>query len=177
MTEYIALLRGVNVGGITVKSADLRDLFESLGFTSVRTVLASGNVAFEHGGREASAKVKARIERALGDRFGYEAWIVLITRERLAAVVGAFPFDERLEGWHPYVLFGSDAEHLEALADAAGELDPGDDVVVAGDGVLYWHNRRARGIDSAFAKLAAKAVYKRTTTNRNLRTLHKLLAP
>ena len=44
MVGYIALLRGVNVGGITVKSADLSAVFESLGFESVRTVLASGNV-------------------------------------------------------------------------------------------------------------------------------------
>ncbi|GAA1842286.1 DUF1697 domain-containing protein [Agromyces salentinus] len=175
MTEYIALLRGVNVGGITVRSADLRELFEALGFTSVRTVLASGNVAFEHGGREASAKLKARIEAALGDRFGYEAWIVLLTRAQLAEVVAAFPFDEHREGWHPYVLFGSDAAHLEALADAAGELDPDDDVIATGADVIYWHNRRERGVDSAFAKSTAKAVYKRTTTNRNLRTLHKLL--
>jgi uncharacterized protein (DUF1697 family) len=175
VTEYIALLRGVNVGGITVKSADLRALFESLGFTSVRTVLASGNVAFEHGGRETSGILKSRIEAALGDRFGYEAWIVLVTREHLAKVVDAFPFDEHREGWHPYVLFGSDRAHLGALTDAAGELDPHDDVIATGDGVVYWHNRRDRGVDSTFAKLTAKAAYKRTTTNRNLRTLRKLL--
>ncbi|WP_157413730.1 DUF1697 domain-containing protein [Agromyces allii] len=182
MTQYIALLRGVNVGGITVKSAELKELFESLGFGSVRTVLASGNVAFERveagrgGDPETSAALKARIERALGERFGYEAWIVLLTRAELARVVEAFPFDAERDGWHPYVLFGSDAAHLAELAAAAVDLDAGDDVVRAGDGVLYWHNRRERGIDSAFSKITAKARFKPTTTNRNLRTLVKLLA-
>jgi len=180
VTEYIALLRGVNVGGITVKSADLKALFESMGFTSVRTVLASGNVAFEEpdadADAEASAGLKRSIERALGERFGYEAWIVLLTRAELARVVEAFPFDAEREGWHPYVLFGSDAAHLAELATAAHDLDEADDRLREGDGVLYWHNRRARGVDSAFAKLAAKARYKPTTTNRNLRTLAKLLA-
>ncbi|SFR76639.1 Uncharacterized conserved protein, DUF1697 family [Agromyces sp. CF514] len=182
MTSYIALLRGVNVGGITVKSAELRTLFESLGFTAVRTVLASGNVAFEDpassdgGPAAASVALKSRIEHALGERFGYEAWIVLITREELEGVVAAFPFDAEREGWHPYVLFGSDAADLADLLQAAADLDPADDVVQAGDGVLYWHNRRERGVDSAFAKLAAKARFKPTTTNRNLRTLDKLLA-
>ena len=47
MTRYIALLRGVNVGGVTVKSADLAEVFRDLGFTEVRTVLASGNVVFD----------------------------------------------------------------------------------------------------------------------------------
>ncbi|GAA1505994.1 uncharacterized protein (DUF1697 family) [Agromyces terreus] len=175
MTGRVALLRGVNVGGITVKSAELRDLFETLGFASVRTVLASGNVAFEDDGSETSAALKARIEAALGDRFGYDAWIVLLTREQLARVVEDFPFDEHRDGWHPYVLFGSDAAHLAQLLEAAADLDEADDVVAAGDGVVYWHNRRERGIGSDFAKLAAKARYKPTTTNRNLRTLRKLL--
>jgi uncharacterized protein (DUF1697 family) len=175
VTQYIALLRGVNVGGITVKSAELRALFESLGFSSVRTVLASGNVAFEAAGSEASAALKARIEAALGDRFGYDAWIVLLTRDRLSAIMEAFPFDEHREGWHPYVLFGSDAAHLAELLDAAADLDEADDVIEPGDGVIYWHNRRERGIDSAFAKLTAKSRFKPTTTNRNLRTLRKLL--
>ena len=63
MTVWIALLRGVNVGGVTIRSADLADLFRSLGFEGVRTVLASGNVRFETGGgSSARAKLKSRIE-------------------------------------------------------------------------------------------------------------------
>ncbi|MFD4420118.1 DUF1697 domain-containing protein [Agromyces sp. NPDC058484] len=176
MAGYIALLRGVNVGGITVRSAELRELFEGLGFGGVRTVLASGNVAFESDRRETSAALKKRIEQALGERFGYAAWIVLVTREHLADVVRDFPFDAEREGWHPYVLFGSDVASLAELANSAGDLDAADDVIRRGNGVIYWHNRRARGIASSFAKLTAKARFKETTTNRNLRTLVKLLA-
>lgn len=44
MTKYAALLRGVNVGGITMKMADMRDALETAGFAGVTTVLASGNV-------------------------------------------------------------------------------------------------------------------------------------
>ena len=175
MTAFIALLRGVNVGGITIRSAELREVFDTLGFGSVRTVLASGNVAFETTDAATSAALKQRIEQALRDRFGYDAWIVLVTRAELERVVEAFPFDAERSGWHPYVLFGSDAAHLAELLESAADVDPHDDVVAAGDGVIYWHNRRDRGIDSAFAKLTAKARFKPTTTNRNLRTLHKLL--
>lgn len=174
MTRYIALLRGVNVGGITVKSAELAELFRSLGFDGVRTVLASGNVVFESGESDAAA-LKLRIEAALSERFGYEAWIVLVSEARLARLVAAFPFDEAREGWHPYVLFGSADAALDELFAASASLDPGDDVLARGDGVLYWHNRRDPGVGSAFAKLAAKARFKPVTTNRNLRTLRKLL--
>ena len=74
--EYVALLRGVNVGGITIRSADLRELFAGLGFDNVRTYLASGNVRFTSDAAE-RAELKAMTEQALTERFGYEAGIVL----------------------------------------------------------------------------------------------------
>ncbi|MFC4244560.1 DUF1697 domain-containing protein [Gryllotalpicola reticulitermitis] len=178
MTAYVALLRGVNVGGITVKSAELAELFRGLGFAGVRTVLASGNVVFETDSADESdaGALKPRIENALRERFGYDAWIVLVTRERLIGIIADFPFDAEQEGWHPYVLFGSDSAHLAELAAAAPDLDPADESIRAGDGVLYWHLRIAVGSTSSpFAKLTAKPRFKATTTNRNLRTLRKLV--
>ncbi|MFK4728485.1 DUF1697 domain-containing protein [Agromyces mediolanus] len=177
MGTWIALLRGVNVGGITIRSAELRDCFAELGFEQVRTVLASGNVAFEADAEGAAAerRLKERIEAGLSERFGYEAWIVLCSRERLAEIVAAFPFDASREGWHPYVLFASDPAPIAELLAAAPTLDPADESIAAGEQVVYWHCRRAVGIDSAFSKLVAKARFKPTTTNRNLRTLQKLL--
>ncbi|AYG04967.1 DUF1697 domain-containing protein [Gryllotalpicola protaetiae] len=175
MIAYVALLRGVNVGGITIRSADLGELFRSLGFGGVRTVLASGNVVFESEEADAAA-LKARIEKALRERFGYDAWIVLVTREKLAEVVAAFPFDAEREGWHPYVLFASDAARLRELVETAPTLDPDEEIVAGGDGVLYWQlNISVGSTNTKLAKLTAKPRFKPTTTNRNLRTLTKLL--
>jgi uncharacterized protein (DUF1697 family) len=171
----VALLRGVNVGGVRFKMADLAAALEATGFTDVRTVLASGNVVFESDEADAS-RLKHVIEQALRERFGYDAWIVLVTREKLAAIVAAFPFDAEREGWHPYVLFGSDQARLDELAAAAPELDPAEEIIAPGDGVLYWQLNIAVGsTNTRLAKLAAKARFKATTTNRNLRTLRKLL--
>ncbi|HEY1105268.1 MAG TPA: DUF1697 domain-containing protein, partial [Agromyces sp.] len=177
VTEWIALLRGVNVGGVTVRSAELAELFRGLGFEGVRTVLASGNVAFSTApaGETDASGLKSRIEQALSDRFGYEAWIVLVSRDELVRVIAGFPFDVEREGWHPYVVFSSSQTALDDLVAGAGALDAADDVVTPGDGVLYWHNRRARGVDSTFSKLTAKARFKPSITTRNLRTLQKLV--
>ncbi len=60
MTQYVALLRGVNVGGITVKSADLADMARGLGLDDVRTVLASGNLTFSSSGQGRDAQVQDR---------------------------------------------------------------------------------------------------------------------
>ena len=48
-------------------------------------------------------------------------------------------------------------------------------MIAAGKHVIYWHNRRDVGVDSPFSKIAGKVRYRSTTTNRNLRTLRKLL--
>lgn len=174
MTEWIALLRGVNVGGITVRSAELRETFTGLGFGGVRTVLASGNVAFESDRTDAAA-LKHDIERALADRFGYEAWIVLLTRERLGAIVVDFPFDASDASRQPYVVFASEASVVDDLMAAAGEPDAHADPLERGDGVVYWHPLVGTSVDTVFAKVLARPVFKPTTTNRNLRTLEKLL--
>ena len=177
MTAWVALLRGVNVGGITIRSVDLAGVFrDALGFDAVRTFLASGNVRFESADRSSDrAGLKTRIESALRDRFGYEAWIVLLDQPTLARIVEDFPFEADREGWHPYVLLSSDPASLRDLLDSADGLDTADEGLQMGDGVLYWHVERGRTLDSPFGKLTGKAKYKSTTTNRNLRTLRKLL--
>ncbi|MDF2575276.1 MAG: hypothetical protein K0S05_2188 [Agromyces sp.] len=174
MTRYIALLRGVNVGGITIRSAELRRLFEELGFDDVRTVLASGNVVFS-AERADAATLKSRIEHALSERFGYDAWIVLVTHDQLEQAIAKFPFDAADARRQPYVVFTSDAAVVDDLLDDTDRFDPDVDPLARGDGVVYWNPVKGTTVDTPFAKLLAKPTYKPTTTNRNLRTLQKLL--
>lgn len=170
----IALLRGVNVGGVTVRSAPLAEVLVGLGYSSVRTVLASGNVVFDAGGRD-PVGVKADIERGLESAFGYDAWIVLTTHAHVRAVADAFPFPE-VDDRQPYVVFGSEPEVLEELAVfAEAEADPLVERIARGDGVLYWDLPRGSSTDTAFAKRSARTRYRSSTTTRNLRTLRKLL--
>jgi uncharacterized protein (DUF1697 family) len=171
MTRWIALLRGVNVNGITIRSAELRTLFEERGHTDVRTVLASGNVVFSSA--MPAPELKADVEQALRDRFGYDAWIVLVPHDALAALVDAFPFESSADR-HDYVLFGSDAAALDdLLADLV--LDDSMERVARGDGVVYWSCPKGSSTDTVFAKRAGAARFKRTTTTRNTNTLRKLL--
>jgi uncharacterized protein (DUF1697 family) len=175
MTRYVAFLRGVNVAGINIKMADLRKVFAQLGFENARTILASGNVVFESGRRD-RAKLKKQIEAALNAAFGYEAWIVLVDIETLTRIVAAYPFDAEHEGWQPYVLMSSDPAPLNELAELAPELDPALERIELGDGVLYWEVERGQTLNSPFGKATGKKRYKSMTTNRNLRTLRKVLA-
>jgi len=173
-TRHVALLRGVNVNGITIKSADLKALFVELGFGAVRTVLASGNVLFDTSESD-SAALRTRIEQALRKRFGYDAWIVLLTQKTVAEVAAGYPFERIDEERHPYIVFGSDAAMLDEIVEKAGTVDADVEQLKRGKGVLYWQCPRGESLDTPVAKLLAKTRYKSSTTTRNLRTVEKLL--
>lgn len=176
MTGWVALLRGVNVGGITVRSADLADVFHALGFTDVRTVLASGNVVFTtDAGIRRREPLRARIETALRDRFGYDAHIILVTRAEATGALDGFPFDPADETRQPWVIFCADEATVRELIDAAASLDATVDPVAGGPGVVYWNPVKGSTTSTPFAKLLARPRYKAGTTNRNLRTLLKIV--
>ncbi|MHD0279864.1 DUF1697 domain-containing protein [Rhodococcus aetherivorans] len=172
MARYAALLRGINVGGITIAMADLKDVFAGLGFGNVRTVLASGNVVFDADTAD-TAEAKARIEAALRDRFGYEAFVFVHDQAAVAAIVDAYPFEER-DGRHAYAVFVADPAVLDELAATAEGLDPAVERVARGNGVLYWDVERGQTVKSAFGRNTGNPRYKAVTTTRNLRTLPKL---
>lgn len=174
MTEWVALLRGVNVGGITIRSTELREMLAGIGLEDARTFLASGNAAFSS--PRSGDELKPAIEAALRERFGYDAWIVLVTRSDVAAAIASFPFDAGDDARQPWVIFCVDGATRDELMDASAPLDPEVDPVAAGPGVVYWNPQKGRSTDTPFAKIIARATYKSRTTNRNLRTLRKIVA-
>lgn len=177
MTRYVALLRGVNVGGVNIRMADLAEVFRGLGLSDVKTVLASGNVLFD-ADADASA-LKPRIEAGLRERFGYEAWVHVLSIDEIRRIVDAFPFDAERDGWHPYVIFlmGELLTNDEPRSALLGlELDPALESIADGHGVLYWTVERGHTLDSVVGKASGRATFKALTTTRNLRTLIKLLA-
>ncbi len=88
---YIALLRGINVGGHTVKMDRLRELFTELGFTDVRTYIQSGNVFFETEQTDRELLTQT-IERHLHQALGYQVPIFLRTIPELEQIVAMNPF-------------------------------------------------------------------------------------
>ncbi|HLL53111.1 MAG TPA: DUF1697 domain-containing protein [Myxococcaceae bacterium] len=97
MPRYIALLRGINVGGNKkVPMAQLRKLLEGLGCTDVATLLQSGNAVFTSKERSAAKLVK-KLEAAIAEEFGFEVAVVLRTRDELAQVIENNPLPDAEE--------------------------------------------------------------------------------
>lgn len=93
MTRYIAFLRAINVGGHNVKMEQLKQLFESLGFSNVETFIASGNLIFETSVKN-TASLEKKIESLLHEALGYEVATFLRTPAELAAVAKYKPFKQ-----------------------------------------------------------------------------------
>jgi uncharacterized protein (DUF1697 family) len=172
MTRYAAFLRGVNVGGVNMKMADVAAALTDAGFTDVKTILASGNVVLDGG--TTAAKVRTKAEATLRDAFGYDAWVLVYELDAVRAVAEAYPFEAEVDGHHSYVTFVSDPDILDELAALADEAGP-DERIERGDGVLYWQVPKTSTLDSTIGKTMGKKRYKSSTTTRNLRTLAKVL--
>jgi uncharacterized protein (DUF1697 family) len=176
MAQYVALLRGINVGGNNIiRMTELRRCFEDLGFGNVATYIQSGNVLFEATERR-PASLSVRIEAALLQRFDYQARIVLRSHAKLRAIVADAPsgFGSQPNLYRYDVLFLreplSAAEAMQQVTTREGV-----DQAFAGDGVCYFARLISRATQSYLSRLAALPVY-RSMTARNWNTTTKLLA-
>ena len=107
MTQYLALLRGINLGKRRIKMADLRAAFESWGHSNVRTLLASGNVVFESTEKDPD-KVRKTIEAGFRSDFGWEVPTCVRRRKEIADLVASKPFAEIPVDHNQYVTFLAD---------------------------------------------------------------------
>lgn len=174
MGTYVAFLRGINVGGINIKMADLAKAFEDLGFTDVKTVLASGNVRFTTTTPNGPA-LKRQVEAALTERFGYEAWVIILDVPAVEAIIEGYPFAEDDDRKQPWVIFLGDPSVRDDLLSVAGDTDPSVERLQPADGVIYWEVTKGETVNSVFGKHNSKARFKPHITTRNLRTLRKTL--
>lgn len=162
MTKYIALLRAVNVGGVTLPMADLRSMCSDAGFARVETYIASGNVVFES--KAAPSKVKAELEARLLAYAGKPVGVVIRTAAEMAAVLKANPFPDA-QPKYAYAIFLDRRPPRDALQHAVGQSD---EEMRIGKREIFVHYRSGMG-RSKLSIPAAKA-----GTARNMNTVAKL---
>ena len=165
--RWIVLLRGVNVGGkAKVPMADLRALCEELGLTDVTTYIQSGNVVAD-GPRDLAPTT---LERALDERFGVSARVVLRTPKDLRKLVEGHPFGSDTSDTH--VVFLAEKPAAGAGDELATRDFDGERFVVAGrDVYVHYPN----GLGRAKLSTALLERHLGAGTARNWRTVTKLL--
>lgn len=173
MTAYVALLRGINVGGHhKVPMAELRAAFEAFGLEAVSTYIQSGNVAFRSEATEAD--LTPALVEVIRDRFSFEVPVILRDASELAEVATAHLLADRADDPRfLHVVFLAEPPTAEAIRSFDLERFAPDDVVVRGrDAFVAYPEGSAR------SKLTIDVIERAlgtSGTGRNWRTVQKLV--
>ena len=163
MTAFVALLRAVNVGGTgKLPMGDLKEICESLGFGSVRTYIASGNVVFVS--LKSEAAVKAGLEKRLETYAGKSVGVLVRTAAEMAQVLADNPFPDAAPN-RAMAVFLDRAPPADTLAAVRGRND---EQIGLGRREIYIHY----GDGMAKSKLVVPAA--KTGTARNINTVAAL---
>ncbi|WP_372011223.1 DUF1697 domain-containing protein [Paenibacillus chitinolyticus] len=175
MTTYLALLRGINVSGQKlIKMAELKNMFEAMGFLAVKTYIQSGNVLFRSDLANSEEALRERIEDKIAAVFGFQVSVIIRTAEEWEQIIRDCPYDaaDLKEGESIYVTLLADRPAPEDLGRVP-EPDPRlEEYQAAGREVYLLFHQSIRD-----SKLAASLHKLKTpATTRNWNTMNKLLA-
>jgi uncharacterized protein (DUF1697 family) len=175
MYLYVALLRGINVGGSNlIRMPALKACFEDQGHGDVATYIQSGNVLFTSSSSD-RPKLTRQIEEGLSNTFACQSRVVVRSYEQMKRVIDGAPkgFGARATAYRYDVIFLKEPL-TAAVAMKSVSAKPGVDRVFAGDGVLYFSRLISRAAQSHLSRIVSKPEYQNMTI-RNWNTTGKLL--
>lgn len=175
MQTYISILRGINVSGQnSIKMANLKTLYEQLGFQSVTTYIQSGNVVFESSETD-QEKLSEKIHLKIQSTFGYDIPVLVLAVDIWQRIVENNPFsnNESKDPAFLHVTFLATAPKLDNKEAICVKRIEGEEIQIVSEAVyLYCPNGYGRTkLNNNFLenKLKVKA------TTRNWKTTLKLL--
>jgi uncharacterized protein (DUF1697 family) len=171
MTIYIALIRGINVGGKNkVPMAELKRALEAIGLGKVQTYIQSGNVLFESA--DEAESLRQRIEGEIHKVFGIAATVVLRTAEQLKRIIANCPYSASslLEGESIQVSVLTEAPSQKAMDILSAHGTDIDEYHIHGEEIYFLFRQSV--LDSKLAKNLQRLGG--SVTSRNWKTLVKL---
>ena len=176
--EYVALLRGINVGGNNkVVMSELREQIEAAGFTNVRTYINSGNLLFETAADTSREDVAQTVEDILARHYDFPIRLALLTAQDYLAQLAELP-----DWWHGEVarrdaLFytrGLDHDHVRERIEA---MELGDEAVHFGEHAVFWGKFDEKSfLKTAYHKRLLREKFYRQVTIRSGSTVEKIAA-
>ena len=183
MTRYVALLRGINVGGHNkVAMAELREVVSSLGHGDVATYIQSGNVVFTSDQSDTAA-LAAALEQAIATSLSVPARVVVLSREDLAQVARDNPYSDEPNHKTVHAVFlsgepGPEVADRVATAQQQVMRQGSRDTAQVIGRTIFMHTPDGYGrsdLAAALVKLGQRKTDEVTGTARNWATVTKLL--
>lgn len=178
MKTYIALLRGINVGGHNkIKMVDLKEAFLSVGFESVTTYIQSGNVVFKAVSEDIK-ELQEKIKKVIQKNFDVEISVVVLTQEALKRILTKNPFEERFSNNEAelkkiYFIVFCNAPNENAIIELNKLSVAPEEFIIAPD-TIYLYAANGYGKTKLHNNFFEKKLRNKSTA-RNLKTLSKLL--
>ena len=171
--RYIALLRGINVGGNTMlKMAELKATFESVGFANVVTYINSGNLAFDTRKTSEAALVE-KVEKGIESRFGKHVPVMVREQDEINRILGNNPYEGDYESHKEmHVLFLKEEMPKEKIDQLLAAAPQRERFSVQGR-EIYCHLQMGVA-DSLLGKRYIEQKLEVVYTGRNWRTVEKL---
>ena len=172
MTKYCAFLRGINVNGTRMLMKDVCKVFVDEGLQNVTSVLATGNILFESD--ENPEVLKQNLEKAMSQKFNYDAHLFIKTEAEIANILNDNPFSKD-ENFHNYIFVGTEiiGETLLNYFENCATNDREEAKLINNN--FYWKVKKGETLDSEFGKILGKKSFKSEMTSRNLNTFEKIL--
>lgn len=172
--RYVALLGSINVGGNQLKMAELRAVLEAEGFANVATVVASGNVLFDHA-KAADAELEAQLAQIVKDKFGIDTFACVRSKAELEAALAESPFVGKGEDKFVHVQFltaqPTKAQFEQLVADHAGR---GREKLALGTRALHIDYVEGAGNSKLTGDFIARRLGCKGTA-RNVRSLRRIV--
>jgi len=172
MITYIALLRGINVGGHKkILMAELRVLLTEIDLQNVQTYIQSGNIVFQYK-KTANSNLQAIISKAIETNLGFEVPVFVLKPSELKAVFDACPFPQKEKIQSYFTLLQE--EPLPDLVEAVREINYPNEKFVIGINCIYFYSSIGYG-KAKYSNNFFEKKLKVSTTARNYKTMLKLL--
>ena len=173
MKTYIALLKGINVGGHKkVPMAELRELLTNSSFENVQTYIQSGNVILQSSEKN-KLKIEASIKNSILDYFGFEVSVLVKTRQDLKRVFDDSPFSEDIKK-ASYFMMLHDIPHDDLVKEASKKIYEDETYKIIKD-CIYYYSAKGFG-QSKFNANFFERKLNTFVTARNYNTMVKLLS-
>lgn len=177
MTRYLALLRGINVGGKNkVAMSELRECFEALGFTDVSTYINSGNIFFSSS-ESSEVKLVKVCEAAIEKKFGFPVVTMVISKKDFVEAMEHAPKwwgGGRVTGVRSDALFVIPPTKTQEVRDALQVKPDAPDKFDEHGQVIFWALPMEKYSKSVVPKIIGTPIYK-SVTIRSSTTAYKLL--
>lgn len=172
--KYVALLRGINVGGnAIIRMDELKKAVEQCGFAEVSTYIQSGNVIFKTDENDRE-KITNILEQNLSGTFHIDLKIVVLSHDHLKQILHDVPREwNTSKNLRCYIAFAKSPTTPQEVLPYL-RLAQGVDSVQVGNEVIYMTTKMEGLMKSGFKKLISTKIYKRLTM-RNYNTSRKLL--